>query len=349
MDYPTLIKNITDASFFNDERGKILFNYTKNKSLDETLFLHLSEIINLFSVEIRIQVLIYLVQKINCESTKYLVPHRLSNLLRKFNDDDKVLAIRIIQPFLSEIPFDNLYTVLLHSEIYKESNINEIANVILTKTHSINGSDVSKCINLFKMDDNKINFINIVCHKTTFSEIDVAKILDSFIYPNNMTDVFLFILNRSKNFLLDDDNILFICRSLQPKFRNIFINILVESPKINGGISIKNTLPYILICSILSKYLNCETYMSYIDKYIKTRENVDNSVCDIFKPVEKNKMSEDILIQAPQVDNWINVLKKSLVSQGHKILSETISIHDGMKNTIIVFSNGSNVIYSEKI
>ncbi|QGR54317.1 hypothetical protein [Moumouvirus maliensis] len=348
MDYPTLIKNIT-GNFFDDERGKILLDYTKNKSFDETLFLHLSEIISLFSMETRIQVLIYLIQKINCESTKYLVPHRLSNLLRKFNDDDKVLAIRIIQPFLSEIPFDHLYTILLHSEIYKESNMNEISNVILTKTHSINGNDISKCINLFKMDENKINFLNIICHKTTFSEIDVSKILDSFIYPDNMTDAFLFILKKSKNFLLDDDNILFICRSLQPKFRNIFIKILVESPKINEGISIKNTLPYILICSTLSKYIDRDTYISYIDKYIKTRENVDNNVCDIFKPVEKSKTSEDILIQAPVIDNWINVLKKSLISQGHRMLSETISIHDGMKTTIIVFSNGSNVIYSEKI
>uniref|UniRef100_A0A6G6ACF4 Uncharacterized protein n=1 Tax=Borely moumouvirus TaxID=2712067 RepID=A0A6G6ACF4_9VIRU len=348
MDYPTLIKNIT-GNFFDDERGKILLDYTKNKSFDETLFLHLSEIISLFSMETRIQVLIYLIQKINCESTKYLVPHRLSNLLNKFSDDDKVLAIRIIQPFLSEIPFDHLYIILLHSEIYKESNINEISNVILTKTHSINGSDVSKCINLFKMDENKINFLNIICHKTTFSEIDVAKILDSFIYPKNMTDAFLFILKKSKNFLLDDDNILFICRSLQPKFRNIFINILVESPKINGGICIKNTLPYILICSTLSKHLDRDTYISYIDKYIKTRENVDNSVCDIFKPVEKNKIDEDILIQIPLVDNWINVLKKSLISQGHRLISETITTHERTKTTIIVFSNGSNVIYSEKI
>nr|AEX62278.1 hypothetical protein mv_L73 [Moumouvirus Monve] len=38
-----------------------------------------------------------------------------------------------------------------------------------------------------------------------------------------------------------------------------------------------------------------------------------------------------------------------MICQNHKILTETIIVNDNMKTTIIVFSNGSNVIHSEKI
>ncbi|AGF84900.1 hypothetical protein QJ854_gp882 [Moumouvirus goulette] len=349
MDYPTLIKNITNASFFNDERAKVLLDYTKNNCFDETLFIYLPEIINLFSKEIRIQVLKFLLEKINCKSTKYLIPQKLTCIFTQFSDVDKVIAAQMLEPFCSEIPLDYLYIILLNSQTYNELSIVEITEPLLNKTNSINGGDICQCMSLFKMDNNKINFLNITCRKTTFSEIDVAKILDSFVHSNHMTRAFTIILEKSKNFTLDDDNVLFICRSLKYKFRNAFINTLVKSPKNNGGTNIKNTLPHVLICSTLSKYLDRDTYMSYIDKYIKTRENVDDSICDIFRPDERSKMDEDILIQPPLVDNWINVLKKSLISQGHRMLSETITIHDSTKTTIIVFSNGSNVIYSEKI
>ncbi|AZL89698.1 hypothetical protein QKC54_gp1042 [Megavirus baoshan] len=349
MDYPTLIKNITNASFFNDERAKVLFDHTKNNFFDETLFIYLSKIINLFSQEIRIQVLKFILKKVNCKSTKYLVPQRLTCLFTQFSDVDKVLSAYMFKPFYSEIPLDYLHIILLNSQIYNELSIVEITESLLDKTNSINGNDVYQCMSLFKMDNNKIKFLNITCHKTTFSEIDVAKILGSFIHPNYMTVALTMILKKSKNFTLDDDNVLFICRSLQYKYRHTFINTLVQLPKNNSGFSIKITLPHVLICSVLSKYLDRDTYTAYIDKYIKVRENIDNSVCDIFKPVENVKINNDIKIEQPSTENWIDVLKKNLLSQNHKIISETMRINEDVKTIIIVFSNGSNVIYSEKI
>ncbi|AQN68700.1 hypothetical protein [Saudi moumouvirus] len=348
MNYSNLIKNLDDAYWFNDERAKILLNYTKYNTLDEELFTYLQEILNLFSGEIKLQVLKFLLEKVSRGSTEYLTYEIIINLLNEFNGTDKVIAAQMLQPFYPQISSGYLYMILLNSHINNESNIVEISKSLLIKTNTINGSNVFHCINLFKLDENKINFLNVVSHKTTFSEIDVVKILDSFVYPDNMTNAFLLILKKSKNFTLDDDNILFICRSLNPKFRNIFINILVQSPKINGGICIKKSLPYVLICSVLSKYLDRDTYTAYIDKYIKVRENTDTSVCDIFKPIE-NVKTEDIKIQQPLVENWIDILKKNMICQNHKILTETITINDNMKTTIIVFSNGSNVIYSEKI
>ncbi|AGC02348.1 hypothetical protein H012_gp101 [Acanthamoeba polyphaga moumouvirus] len=349
MSYHTLIKNLEDACWFNDERAKILLDYTKYNHLDGELFTYLQEILDLFSGKIKLQVLKFLLEKISCGSTEHLTSETIIKLLNEFNDRDKVIAARMLQSFYPSISSGFLYMILLNSHINNESNIIEISKSLLIKTNTINGNNIFHCMNLLKKDENKIKFLNIVCHKTTFSEIDVAKILDSFVYSNDMIDAFILILNKSKNFTLDDDGILFICRSLQPGFRNIFINTLVESPKISNDINIKKSLPYVLICSVLSKYLDRDTYTAYINKYIKVRENIDNDVCDILKPTESIQRDKDIKIQKPPVENWLDVLKNNIMSQNHKILSETITINDNIKTIVIVFSNGSNVIYSEKI
>nr|AEX62279.1 hypothetical protein mv_L74 [Moumouvirus Monve] len=196
MNYSNLIKNLDDAYWFNDERAKILLNYTKYNTLDEELFTYLQEILNLFSGEIKLQVLKFLLEKVSRGSTEYLTYEIIINLLNEFNGTDKVIAAQMLQPFYPQISSGYLYMILLNSHINNESNIVEISKSLLIKTNTINGSNVFHCINLFKLDENKINFLNVVSHKTTFSEIDVAKILDSFVYPDNMTNAFLLILKK---------------------------------------------------------------------------------------------------------------------------------------------------------